>query len=110
MEQVFNLVQNLELGIGNASPNKLLIKVVGSPYTVEGVKKVMTSFRIYYEGMVGEGEYNTSEYILWREGNQEVDASVLFYLLDVDSNKEIINQILSTFTFNGFLTNLTLSI
>ena len=110
MEQVFNLVQNLELGIGNASPNKLLIKVVGSPYIVEGVKKVMTYFKVYYEGMYGEGEHNTSEYIVWREGNQEVDASVLYYLIDVEANQEIINQILSTFTFNGFLTNLTLSI
>lgn len=110
MEQIFDLIQNTNLGVGNAAPNKLLIKVVGSPYSIEGVKKVMTSFRIYYEGMVGEGEYNTSEYILWRKGNQEVDANVLFYLLDVDSNKETINQILSGFTFNGFLTNLTLSI
>ena len=110
MEQIFDLIQNVNLGIGNASPNKLLIKVVGSPYIVEDVKKVMTYFKIYYEGMVGEGEHNTSEYILWREGNQEVDASVLFYLLDVDYNKDIINQILSTFKFNGFLTNLTLSI
>lgn len=110
MEQIFDLVQNLQLGVGEAAPNKLLIKVVGSPYVVEDVKKVMTCFNIYYEGMVGEGEHNTREYILWRDGNQEVDASVLFYLLDVDSNKDIINQILSTFTFNGFLTNLTLSI
>ncbi len=110
MEQIFDLIQNTNLGLGEASPNKLLIKVVGSPYSVEGVKKVMTYFKVYYEGMVGEGEHNTSEYILWREGNQEVEANVLFYLLDVDSNREVINQILSTFTFNGFLTNFTLEV
>ena len=110
MEQIFDLIQNTNLGVGDAAPNKLLIKVVGSPYSIEGVKKVMTYFKVYYEGMVGEGEHNTSEYIVWREGNQEVDASVLYYLIDVEANQEIINQILSTFTFNGFLTNLTLSI
>jgi hypothetical protein len=110
MEQIFTLIQNTQLGIGSCSPNKLLIREVGTPYMVEDVKKVMTYFKVYYEGITGEGDNETSEYISWREGNQEVESQVLFYLLDVDANKTIINQILSQFKFKGFLTNLTLSI
>lgn len=110
MEQIFDLIQNTQLGIGSCAPNKLLIKVVGTPYMAEGGKKVMVYFEVYYEGITGEGDNETSEYISWREGNQEVESQVLFYLLDVDANKTIINQILSQFKFKGFLTNLTLSI
>jgi len=110
MEQILDLIQNTQLGIGNCAPNKILIRVIGTPYMDGDVKKAMTFFKVYYEGTAGEGDNETSEHISWREGSQEVEAQVLFYLLDVDTNKTIINQILSQFTFKGFLTNLTLSI